>query len=362
MPITPPEDTQQGVTSDLTAAAISKKLSNVKPTLSPLDASKLIFTRTTNPGTVPEFGDPVIQTSSKTTDHMITAVWHAESGWAAPHLKPYGPLQIMPTASVLHYATECFEGMKIYRGYDDKLRLFRPDCNTRRLLMSATRIALPGFEPKEVEKLIMKFMAVDAPRALPKSTPGFLYIRPTMIGSEAALGVKMPREATLFVISTYFPDLSNSPTGMKLLASQNDEVRAWPGGFGFAKVGANYGPSLMATQEARSRGYDQILWLFGEDGMVTEAGASNFMVVWRSREGKLQLVTAPLGDKIILDGVTRRSVLQLVRERLADPKSGLEAIEVVERKFTMNDIVEAVEEGRMVEALACGTAVSPLFG
>jgi branched-chain amino acid aminotransferase len=146
------------------------------------------------------------------------------------------------------------------------------------------------------------------------------------------------------------------PFGMRLLASQNDEVRAWPGGFGFAKVGANYGPSITATGEARARGYDQILWLFGQDGTVTEAGASNFFVIWRSREGKLQLVTAPLGDKIILDGVTRRSVIELAKERLAG-NSSLEALEVVERKYTMNEIVDAVEEGRIVEAFACGTAV-----
>jgi branched-chain amino acid aminotransferase len=360
MPITPPEDTLNvQKTSDLSAAAISKKLTSI-PTLAPLDASKLIFTRTTNPGTVPSLDDPVIKTASKTTDHMITAVWHASTGWEAPHLKPYGPLMLMPTASVLHYATECFEGMKVYRGYDGKLRLFRPDCNTRRLLMSSTRISLPGFEPEEVEKLIMKFMAVDAPKSLPKSRPGsFLYLRPTMIGSEAALGVKAPAEATLFIIATYFPELSETPGGLSLLASSNDEVRAWPGGFGFAKVGANYGPSLLATQEARTRGYDQILWLFGQEGMVTEAGASNFMVLWRTKKedgGKLQLVTAPLGDKIILDGVTRRSVLQLARERLASGEDGLEAVEVVERTFTMTDVVEACEEGRMIEALACGTA------
>ncbi len=290
---------------------------------------------------------------------MITAIWRAETGWEPPELKPYGPFTLMPTASVLHYATECFEGMKVYRGYDGKLRLFRPDCNTRRLLVSSTRIALPGFDPVEVEKLIIAMMAVDGPKFLPKFRPGtMLYLRPTMIGTQAALGVQVPKEAMLFVIATYFPDLSAMmPNGMKLLASQNDEVRAWPGGFGFAKVGANYGPSLSATGEARARGYDQILWLFGSDGTVTEAGASNFMVVWRSREGKLQLVTAPLGDKIILDGVTRRSVLQLARERLADDRI-LEAVEVVERKFTMDEIVEAVEERRIVEAFACGTAVS----
>ena len=175
-----------------------------------------------------------------------------------------------------------------------------------------------------------------------------------MIGSAGALGVATPKEATLFIIATFMPPLG-APTGLKLLASQNG-VRAWPGGFGYAKVGANYGPSLLANGEARERGYDQVLWLL--NGEVTEAGASNFFVVWRTREGKVQLVTAPLGDKIILDGITRRSILQLARERLTDGASGLDELEVVERKFGMEDIVEAVEEGRMIEAFAAGTAVS----
>jgi len=145
----------------------------------------------------------------------------------------------------------------------------------------------------------------------------------------------------------------DKPTGLKLLASQNG-VRAWPGGFGFAKLGANYGPSLMATGEARARGYDQVLWLL--NGQVTEAGASNFFVVWRTNEGQLQLVTAPLGDKIILDGVTRRSILQLARERLSKSVGELAQLEVVERQFTMHDVVEAIKEGRMMEAFAAGTA------
>ncbi|KAL3424339.1 branched-chain amino acid aminotransferase [Phlyctema vagabunda] len=183
-----------------------------------------------------------------------------------------------------------------------------------------------------------------------------------MIGSAAGLGVNAPKEATLFVIAVFMPAIGAIPTGMRLLASQDNMVRAWPGGFGYAKVGANYGPSLMANSEARARGYDQILWLLGKEALVTEAGASNFFVIWRTKEGKVQLVTAPLGDKIILDGVTRRSILQLAKERLVDGKSGLEAIEIVERKFTMEDIVEATEEGRMIEAFAAGTAyfVSPV--
>jgi branched-chain amino acid aminotransferase len=325
--------------------------SGAKTELAPLDASKLKFAKTTTPMSVPQPGDPIIATSSQCTDHMITAVWSASSGWAAPELRPYGNLSLAPTASVLHYATECFEGMKMYRGYDGKLRLFRPDANCKRMLISSTRISLPAFDPEELEKLIKALIAVDGKKWLP--TPGtFLYLRPTMIGSAGALGVATPKEATLFVIATFMPPLDN-PTGMKLLAS-TDGVRAWPGGFGFAKVGANYGPSLMANGEARARGYDQVLWLL--DGKVTEAGASNFFVVWRSPEGKIQLVTAPLDGKIILDGVTRRSILQLVRERLSDNKIGLEPVEVDERNFTMDEVVEAAKDGRVIEAFAAGTA------
>jgi branched-chain amino acid aminotransferase len=337
---------------------IANHFSGSKFALRPLDASKLKFTKTSTPMAVPTPDDPIISTGSQCSDHMITAVWKSTTGWDAPELRPYGNLSLAPTASVLHYATECFEGMKLYRGYDGKLRLFRPDANCRRMLISSTRISLPGFNPKELEKLIKAMAAVDGPKWLPKSRlPGTLYLRPTMIGSAPALGIATPKEATLFVIATFMPNLEQ-PHGMKLLASQNG-VRAWPGGFGFAKVGANYGPSLMASGEARARGYDQVLWLL--DGQVTEAGASNFFVVWRSREGKVQLVTAPLGSKVILDGVTRRSILQLSRERLTGQvQNDLEPVEIVERKFTMDDVVDAVQEGRIIEAFAAGTAVSIL--
>jgi len=276
----------------------------------------------------------------------------------------------MPTASVLHYATECFEGLKFYRGYDLKLRLFRPDRNVRRMLNSATRISLPAFDPEELRRLIEALVAVDGEKWLPKSKPGaFLYLRPTMIANGAALGVQKPKEALLYIIANFMPTFdtgtgtagldgaaqrANERPGMKLLASSEDTVRAWPGGFGFAKVGANYGPSLIAQAEAKERGYDQVLWLLGKESNVTEAGASNFFVVWRTREGKVQLVTAPLTGKIILDGVTRGSVLELASERLG------EEMEVLERTYTMGEVEEAVKEGRLLEAFAAGTAVSPV--
>jgi branched-chain amino acid aminotransferase len=284
---------------------------------------------------------------------MVTVTWTESQGWHAPELKAYGPLSLMPTASVLHYATECFEGMKLYRGFDGRLRLFRPQLNAKRMNMSASRIALPAFDEEEFLKLIVKLCAVDGPKWLNKESRqgSFLYIRPTMIASDPALGVQRPKEALLYIILTCFPAMDTNPAGMRLLASRDDMVRAWPGGFGFAKVGANYGPTLLCQGEARARGYNQILWLFGgkEDPLITEAGASNFFVVWRTAEGQREVVTAPLGDKIILDGVTRRSVLELARTRLPD-------VQVVERQIGIKELWAAHREGRLEEAFVCGTA------
>lgn len=189
--------------------------------------------------------------------------------------------------------------------------------------------------------------------------------------------MQRPTEALLYIILACFPDMTKGlaliappamngtsnghsthhSSGLKLLASNEDSIRAWPGGFGYAKVGANYGPSLVAQGEARARGYDQVLWLFGNEGYVTEAGASNFFVVWRNKEtDRLELVTAPLEERIILEGVTRASVLDLARERLRSSYNDVEALDVVEKRFTMAEVVASYNEGRLIEAFAAGTA------
>ncbi|KAM6520149.1 hypothetical protein FALCPG4_013701 [Fusarium falciforme] len=342
---------------NLTAAAIHKKeaaqpaIANGQSNQAPLDASKLTYTYTQNPRAVPDEASAHAGDETIATDHMVLASWHQSTGWAAPELKPYGPLSLMPTASVLHYATECFEGLKVYRGYDGKLRIFRPDRNAARLRMSANRISLPIFEPSEIEKLMIALLSVDGPKWLPKDQPGnFLYIRPTVIGTAPQLGVAAPKAALLYIIVTFMPRLDAPAGGMRLHTSPDDMVRAWVGGFGYAKVGANYGPSLLATADARTRGYHQILWLYGAQGECTEAGASNFFVIWKRKDGKKEIITAPLDDKLILDGVTRRSCLELARERLGDE------FEITERKYNIAEVIEADAEGRIIEAFAAGTA------
>jgi branched-chain amino acid aminotransferase len=348
---------------DLTASSIEHKLEalpakNGASKYQELDASRLVFTPNPNPRAVPDEATAFSGSETICSDHMLSVAWSATTGWAAPELKAYGPLSLAPTASVLHYATECFEGLKAYRGHDGRLRLFRPDRNAARFLMSSLRISLPAFPPKELERLIHALLSVDGPKWLPRDRPGsFLYIRPTLIGTQGQLGVQAPSEALLYIFLSFMPRMDAPVGGMRLHTSPEDMVRAWVGGFGYAKVGANYGPSLAATAEARKRGYGQILWLYGPEQYCTEAGASNFFVVWRSKTdpNKIELVTAPLDDRLILDGVTRRSVLGYVSENLSDK------LEIVERRYTIDEVIEAHTEGRLIESFAAGTAVSHPF-
>ncbi|PYH97876.1 D-aminoacid aminotransferase-like PLP-dependent enzyme [Aspergillus ellipticus CBS 707.79] len=140
-----------------------------------------------------------------------------------------------PSASVFHYATACFEGLKAFRGHDGKLRLLRPQHNCARMLASATRISLPEFAPDQLLKLIEKLLIIDAPRWLPADRAGnSLYIRPTLIGTDDSLGFQPPQEALLFVIVSYWPN--TKPQGLRLLASNKDIVRAWPGGVGLRET------------------------------------------------------------------------------------------------------------------------------
>ncbi|CAI6097376.1 unnamed protein product [Clonostachys chloroleuca] len=319
---------------------------------------------------VPGLDDPVRMTQNATTAHILTAKWTIAEGWAAPEIKRYGNIELPPTASVLHYATSCFEGMKAYRGFDNKLRLFRPWLNCARMRDSNERVSLPDFDPEELLKLISTFVATEGPRWLPDTGSTF-YVRPAMVGSGSALGINRPGEALFFVFAALFPQSRPGTInpGIRLITSQPSQIRAWPGGFGNTKVGANYGPAMTAQVRARQNECSQTLWLFGDSNIVTEAGASNFFVIWRRSDNKaLELVTCSDETGVILNGITRRSVLEIARERLgsqdvAKQVSGdLDALDVIERPFSIDEVVKAHQEERLIEAFVSGTAmfISPV--
>ncbi|GAB1191309.1 hypothetical protein APSETT444_000481 [Aspergillus pseudonomiae] len=181
-------------------------------------------------------------------------------------------------------------------------------------------------------------------------------------------GPHTPAEALLSIVTTKIPPVedpsadnaqSARPSALKLLANSKNTCRAWPGGLGDVKAGANYGPSLQEQQRAMDKGYAQTLWLFGKDHRVTETGGSNFFIIWDNDEGQRELVTAPVQDGLVLPGITRNSILRLCTQRLGrSNKSEAKSVLAVERNFTMLDILFAFHQGRLIEAFVTGTAVS----
>lgn len=318
-----------------------------------LDAAKLKIEQTPTRKTYPAPEELVF---GKTfTDHMLTVEWTEKDGWGTPYIKPYQNLSLDPASSVLHYSFECFEGMKAFKNDKGVVTLFRPDMNMKRMNTSASRIALPTFEEDQMFELLKKFVKLEQD-VIPQKRGYSLYLRPTFIGTNAELGVKHPSKALLYVIAC--PVGPYYPSGFKAVRLEASEsaVRAWPGGVGNKKLGGNYAPTIVPQDEAAAKGYQQILWLFGEEGIVTEAGTMNAFFVFKDANGKKELVTCPL-DGTILEGITRASILSLARERL-DPNEW----SVNERYYTINEIAQKAEEGNLVEAFGAGTAavVSPI--
>jgi len=286
---------------------------------------------------------------------MLSLEWTASEGWLPPRITPYQNLSLDPASCVFHYAFECFEGMKAYKDKAGKVRLFRPTKNMARMNKSSARIALPTFNSAAMIQLIAKFAAMEE-RFIPSARGYSLYLRPTMIGTQRTLGVGPPGSALLYVIAS--PVGPYYPTGFKAVSLEATDyaVRAWPGGVGDKKLGANYAPCIVPQLEAAKRGFHQNLWLFGEEEFVTEVGTMNMFVALKNKDGQKELITAPL-DGTILEGVTRDSILSLAREKLAP-----EGWTISERKYTMGELSEAAKEGRLLEAFGAGTAavVSPV--
>lgn len=281
------------------------------------------------------------------TERMLMADWDGRRGWHNARIVPYGPLVLDPAAKVFHYAQEVFEGLKAYRWADGGVVLFRPGMNAARFNRSAARLALPEVPEELFLRGIDRLVGLE--RAwIPTAPETSLYVRPTLIAVEPALGVKPSEQCLFFVIL--------SPVGAYYAAGFNPVrilvedyyVRAVPGGTGATKSGGNYAASLLAGRKAKERGFDQVLWLDAlQRRYVEEVGAMNiFFVV----DGTL--VTPPLTDSF-LAGVTRDSVLEL---------SSTLGIAVEERPIDIDELIAGTRSGRVSEAFGTGTAavVSPV--
>jgi branched-chain amino acid aminotransferase len=282
----------------------------------------------------PGFGDHF-------TDHMVDVCWSEKGGWHRPRIQPYGPIEIDPAASVLHYGQEIFEGMKAYRHADGSIWTFRPDANARRFQSSAARMALPELPVEYFLESLKALISVDA-EWVPSAPEMSLYLRPFMFAKEAFLGVRPAKKVAFYVIASpagaYFTG-GVAPVSIWLSEKYS---RAGKGGTGAAKTGGNYAASLVAQNEAYEHGCQQVLFLDSVEGKyLEELGGMNIVLVYKDGS-----IVTPLSDSI-LPGITRDSVLQLAEER---------GHTVTRRPVTIDEWREGSASGDIVEAFACGTA------
>jgi len=265
--------------------------------------------------------------------------------WKNIEIKPYQPLLLYPSVVALHYGQAIFEGIKAYKNQNGEAFIFRPHDNFRRFNISAERMSMPII-PEEIFMGGMRQLIELDKSWIPQRRDYSLYIRPLMFASDEVIGVK-PSDNYKFVIML-------SPTGPYYAAPmriyvEEKYVRAVEGGVGYAKTAGNYAAAMYATAQAKKQGYDQVLWTDAfEHKYVHECGTMNVFFVIGDKA-----LTPDLETGTILDGVTRASVITLLKEM---------GYKVEERPVSILEIIDAYKSGAQVEAFGAGTAatISPI--
>ena len=282
-----------------------------------------------------------------TTDHMFLMNYDREQGWHDPRIVPYAPFQIDPACMVLHYAQELFEGMKAYRDPQGKIRLFRPEENFKRMNSSCERMSVPQVDVDFCVEAVRQLVALEKDW-VPSAPNTSLYIRPFIFATDNHIGVHASHTYQFAVIlSPVGPYYATGLAPVDIMIEEED-VRAVRGGTGFTKCGGNYAGSLRAGERAEEKGFSQVLWLDGvERKYIEEVGAMNVLF---KINGKI--VTPELNGSI-LPGITRKSCLQLLRDK---------GYEVEERRLSVDELIAAAKDGTLEEAFGSGTAavVSPI--
>lgn len=274
------------------------------------------------------------------TDHMLVADYE-DGEWKNVEIKPYAPITISPANAAIHYGQSIFEGIKAFRHENGDAFIFRPHDNFKRFNISAERMQMPQIPEEIFIEGMRQLIALDK-EWIPVKHDHSLYIRPFMFANDDVIGVK-PSDKYKFMIIL-------CPTGpyyavpMKIYVEEH-YVRAVPGGVGYAKAAGNYGSSMYPTNEAKKKGYDQVLWTDAiEHKYLQEFGMMNGFVIIGNTA-----ITPDLGEGTILAGVTRNSVMVILQEM---------GLKVEERHISIDEVVEAYKSGELKEVFGTGTAAT----
>ena len=277
------------------------------------------------------------------TDHMLEA--DCENGeWKNIEIKPFQPLLLNPSVAALHYGQAIFEGMKAFRDELGNAFIFRAHDNFHRLNISAKRMQMPLIPEDIFIEGLRQLISLDK-SWIPKKHDHSLYIRPFMFASDEVIGVRPSENYKFLIILSPTGPYYNAP--MRIYVEEK-YTRAAPGGVGYAKAAGNYGASMLATAEAKNKGYDQVLWMDAfEHKYVQEIGTMNvFFIIGDTA------YTPSLESETILSGVTRDSAMVLLKEM---------GFKVEEKNINIDDIIDAYKAGSLYEVFGTGTAATISF-
>lgn len=273
------------------------------------------------------------------SDHMFVCEY-SDGKWQTGSISPYKDVPMSLALSALHYGQAIFEGMKAYKNAKGEVSLFRPLDNFKRLNISAQRMAMPEIPEELFMGGLMELLKLDKDW-VPSSETGSLYIRPFMIATDEAIGVKASDTYKFVIITCPAGKYYSEP--IKVMVETN-YFRAVEGGVGFTKCAGNYGRSLFPTKLAQQKGYQQVIWTDAKThSFVEESGTMNLMFVMDD------ILITPATSDTILAGVTRDSVIRLARDW---------GMMVEERKVSIKEIFAAHNNGKLQEAFGVGTAAT----
>ncbi len=274
------------------------------------------------------------------SDHMVS-IKYTEGQWQSAQILPYQEVKISPACSALHYGQSIFEGMKA--NLDEQtgdVLLFRPQKNAQRLNASAIRLGMPALPVDLFLDSLYQLVKLDR-QWVPTVKDAALYIRPLMFATDPYIGVRASENYRYINFTCPVGAYYSKP--VKVLVGDKF-VRAIPGGTGDVKAAGNYAGTMHPAILAKKTGYDQVLWTDGyEFKYAQEIGTMNvFFIV----DGK---ALTPELDGAILPGVTRESVIQLLKDK---------GVSVEERKVSIEELIDAQEKGLLQDAFGTGTAAT----
>lgn len=288
---------------------------------------------------IDELDQSNIQFGKQYADHMLVA-YNTNGVWEQPEIVPYENLSLSPATTFFHYGQAIFEGVKAYRDPNGNPIIFRPYDNWKRMNRSARRMALPELPEELFIEGIRQLIDLDRDW-VPTGEGTALYIRPFMLAIDEFIGVRPPEKFMFMIITSPAGPYYSKPVNIYI---QDKYIRAFPGGIGFTKAAGNYAMSMQPMLEIRKMGYDQILWTDGyEHKYVQEIGTMNVFFVIGDK------VITPNLTETILEGVTRDSVITLLRDK---------GITVEERPISIDELFAASKAGTLREAFGTGTAAS----